>query len=153
MKSAALVLSLLVAAPPALAENLMANSPEGIARAMQDFGYRAELTTDSQGDPLIKSAAGGANFSVYFYGCTGGRHCQSIQFSAGFDLENGTTLEVVNDWNARKRFAKSYLDDEQDPYLELDVNLSYSGVTEKNFADTLETWEKLLAEFKTHIDW
>lgn len=154
MKPTALVLFAILAAPgPVLAENLVASDARAIAAAMQDFGYRAELTTDNEGDPLIKSAAGGANFSVYFYGCSAGKHCQSIQFSAGFDLADGTSLEVANDWNARKRFAKTYLDQDMDPYLEMDVNLAYGGVTAKNFADTLDSWDKLLADFKTHINW
>ena len=35
--------------------------PESIVDAIQDMGYKAELTTDSYGDPMIRSASDGVN--------------------------------------------------------------------------------------------
>ena len=151
-RSLAIILAL-GTATPALAANVQAEYPAAIAELMKTFGYRAELTTDDQGDPKIKSSAGGANFSVYFYGCTNGKDCTSIQFSAGFDLTDGTTLEVVNDWNTAKRYGKVYLDSENDPYIEMDINLEFGGVGEETFRDTLDIWDRLVSDFKTHIDW
>ncbi len=130
-----------------------ADNPEGMADLMRDFGYRAELTTDDQGDPKIRSGGGGANYSIYFYGCTDGKDCQSIQFSAGFDLDAGTTLAVVNDWNTNKRFGKVYLDPDNDPYIEMDVNLAFGGIGEATFKDSLELWDRVLSDFQAHIDW
>ncbi|MGB8812966.1 MAG: YbjN domain-containing protein [Paracoccaceae bacterium] len=154
MKAHFLALALAIApAVPAFCGNVTADNPIAIAELMKTFGYRAELTADDQGDPKIKSSAGGANFSVYFYGCTKNKDCTSIQFSAGFDLSDGTTMDVVNDWNANKRYGKVYLDSEKDPYIELDVNLDLGGVTEENLRDTLEIWDRLVSDFKTHIDW
>lgn len=137
----------------ALAQNITADDPGKIAATLQEAGYKAELTQDDQGDPKIKSSAGGANYSIYFYGCANNKHCQSIQFSAGFDLTNGTTLEVVNDWNTKKRYGKVYLDADKDPYIEMDVNLAYGGVSRKGFLDTLDSWDRLLSDFQAHIDW
>ncbi len=117
------------------------------------MGYRAELTTDDQGDPKIKSSASGSNFSIFFYGCNDGSDCTSIQFSAGFDMDNGTTLTVANEWNAHKRYGQVYLDEENDPFLEMDVNLDGGGVSEETFRDTVGIWDKMLAEFQQHIDW
>lgn len=166
MKHPFLALALaVIAATPALAEstttstttpasvNIMASNPEQVAAALQTFGYRAELTKDDQGDPKIKSSAGGANFSVYFYGCEKNVDCTSIQLSAGFDLEKGTTLEVVNDWNANKRFGKVYMDDEKDPYIEMDIEMDGAGIPEDTFRMNMETWDKIVADFQTHIDW
>lgn len=127
--------------------------PAYIAELMKDFGYRAELTTDDQGDPKIKSAGGGANYSIYFYGCENNENCNSIQFSAGFDLTDGTTLEVVNEWNTNKRYGKVYLDNENDPYIEMDINLFGGGISPETLKDDLGLWDNLLADFQDHIDW
>jgi Putative bacterial sensory transduction regulator len=152
LKALSLILAL-AAAGPAFAQSVAADNPQAIADLLKTWGYRAELTKDDQGDPKIDSATAGANYSIYFYGCEGGKNCTSIQFSSGFDLDKGTTLDVVNDWNTKKRYGKVYLDDTQDPYIEVDVNLFGGGIPQDNFRDTLESWERLLADFQTHINW
>ena len=139
------------AAPPTFAANVTADNPAALAEVLRAMGYRAELTTDDQGDPKIVSATGGSNFRIYFYGCTANVNCTSIQFAAGFDLTNGSTLEVMNAWNTAKRYSQAYLDNEQDPLIEMDVNLAFGGVSEENFRDNLEIWDGLLGRFKTHI--
>lgn len=136
------------AAPP----NVSPGNPAAIADLMKTFGYRAELATDDQGDPKIKSSAGGANFSVFFYGCTANKDCQSIQFSAGFDLPDGTTLDVINDWNTKKRFGQAYLDSEKDPYIQMDINMSMGGISQDLFRDDLDLWDKLVAQFRSHVN-
>jgi len=138
-------------ATPTFAANVIADNPAAMAEVLRAMGYRAELTKDDQGDPKIVSATGGSNFRIYFYGCTANVNCTSIQFAAGFDLTNGSTLEVMNAWNTAKRYSKSYLDNEQDPLIEMDVNLSFGGVSEENFRDTLDLWDSLLGQFKQHI--
>ncbi len=134
------------------AGTLSAADPGGIAAALQRLGYKAELTKDEDGDPKIKSAAAGANYAVYFYGCTDGKDCNAIQFSAGFDTDNGLDLSAANEWNRDKRYGKVYLDDERDPYIELDMNM-IDGISEANFDDTVGLWDSLLADFQKHIDW
>lgn len=141
-----------VGAAPVFSADITASNPAGIADLLRTMGYRAELTKDNQGDPKINSATGGSNFRIYFYGCTANMDCKSIQFAAGFDLTDGTTLDVVNEWNAAKRYTKAYLDDEQDPLIEMDINLDFGGVSENNFRDSLDLWEGLLAGFKRHIN-
>lgn len=138
---------------PVLADSILAENPFAIVAKMQEFGYRAEMSTDSTGDPLINSAADGSNFSIYFYGCTAGANCSAIQFSAGFDLTNGTSANSMNDWNTRKRYGKAYIDDNGDPTIEMDFNLAEGGISEENFRDSLGIWERLLGDFKDHISW
>jgi hypothetical protein len=152
LKALSLILAM-GAASPAMAAPVVAENPEAIADLLKDIGYRAELTKDDTGDPKIESAAAGASFSIYFYGCTDGRDCSSIQFSSGFDLDNALNLSSVNDWNTRKRYGKVYVDDEGDPYIEFDINLAGGGISEDAFRDSLDSWERLLADFQQHIDW
>ena len=137
-------------ATPLAAEQLHARDPGRLAQVIQDLGYRARLETDSVGDPMIVSSAGGTDFSIYFYGCTNNRECKSLLFKVGFDLVDGTTLENVNAWNETTLFGRAYLDDEQDPWLEMAVNLD-GGVSQANFEDTYDWWEVVLRQFEDHI--
>ena len=120
---------------------------------MQEFGYLATMGVDSVGDPQISSQVSSTSFSVYFYGCTDGLNCTNIQFAAGYDLTNGTTAEAMNNWNASKRFAYSYIDDEGDPFLNMDVNLDYDGIGEQNLRDFFSLWREQVEAGENHIGW
>src|SRR5690606_34922028 len=102
------------------------------------------------GDPMIRSSAGGTEFAIYFYGCTDNVACKFVLFKVGFDLVNGTTDNVVNQWNANALFGRAYLDDEADPWLEMSVNLD-GGVSRANFEDSYDWWEVILDGFEDHI--
>lgn len=117
---------------------------------LQKAGYKAELSTDKSGDPMIKSAAQGHAFFVYFYDCAEGR-CKALQFSAGFDLDKGTTLAKVNEWNRKNRYLKAYLDDDSDPYVQYDVNLN-AGRTYSGLDDDFRIWTGMIADFTKFID-
>ncbi|MBL8560881.1 MAG: YbjN domain-containing protein [Gemmobacter sp.] len=136
--------------PPA--QMVRAEAPEAMVALMQELGYRAELTTDGQGDPKIKSAAGGANFSVYFYGCSDHRGCRSVQFSAGFDTKDGSDLALMNDWNRHNRYGQASLDTENDPYIEMDIAMQ-GGLPRELFEANLSIWDNMLADFQRHIGW
>lgn len=61
----------------------------------------------------------------------------SIQFYASFG-DSSATLKKVNEWNRTKRYSRSYLDDDGDPVLELDLDLA-GGVTVERVIDYLDT--------------
>lgn len=154
MRFAALpVLAALLAPLPAAAAGLIdATDAKRVADTMSGLGYRALLETDGEGDPMITSAASGVNFSVFFYGCTDGADCRSLQFRASFDLADPTTAAKMNEWNRLHRFGKAYIDDEGDPFIEFNVTLD-GGVSDANFADVVDWWDVVLGEFLVYIDW
>lgn len=153
IRRTAVALLIIFAALPAAAQNLIDASDEALlAKFLQDQGFRAKLEVLDDGDPVIRSNSSGTNFSIYFYNCERGTNCQSIQFFVAYDLEDGTSLERINQINTRNRFTKIYLDDENDPYMELDVNLAF-GVTHENLADTLEWWLLSMGELERELDW
>jgi len=78
--------------------------------------------------------------------------CNSIQFYAGYDLDQGTSAQVINTFNREWRFAKAYYDDEKDPILKLDLSF-VGGVSRGAFEDYLDIWETTVAEFETAIGW
>ena len=131
--------------------------PEGgvtaqeVVEALQAKGYRAQLTKDSAGDPMIESGLDGSTFRVLFYSCRAGGRCASIQFAWALDMPNGMDLRKINLWNREKRFGRAYLDDENDPFLEMDVDLERGGTTEA-IGNNLDTWAAVLPAFKDFIE-
>lgn len=132
---------------------ITAKDPDAILKAMQDFGLVATMGKDDGGDPKISSRVSDTKFWVYFYGCEDNRNCASIMFKAGYDLNNGISALKINEWNRDQRFAKAYIDDEGDPFMEFDVNLAYDGMGEKNFSDNLDWWRLLVEDFEDFIEW
>jgi hypothetical protein len=123
-----------------------------MAAAVSALGFRAALERDEYDDPIIRSAAEGLNFSIIFYGCTDGADCGSIQFSAWFDLDARATAAAMNAWNRKVRFGQTFIDDEGDPHLQLDIEMA-GGLPRANFDALFVRWQSLLGTFKDHIDW
>ena len=147
----AIAAAAMVAGVPAAAQTVQATNPGTIVTALRDAGYRATLSTDSVGDPVVKSGAAGVDFSVLFYNCTEHKDCKTVQFYAGF-VKKGLTLDTMNEWNAEHRFARAYLDHEKDPRIEMDVDLDKGGMSSALFQANIATWESLLGDFQKAID-
>lgn len=122
---------------------------EEVGAVLRARGLPVEITTDSGGDPMIRSSSEGLNWLVYFYDCRNGR-CTSIQFTAGFDLDDGTTYAKANEWNFTKRFGRAALDDEMDPYVRYDIDTA-KGYTSESMAYALETWLLIVPAFSDFI--
>ncbi len=134
--------------------NLTALDENAVMLAMQEQGFLATMEVANDGTPKISSKVSSTNFSIYFYGCDGANtNCTSISFSAGYDLIDGITATKANKWNRENRFSKTYIDDEDDPYLEMDVTLDFGGVAVENFHDWLDIWRVAVEEFEEFIDW
>jgi hypothetical protein len=149
---AATALALLMTSAPAFAQDMVsAADPDGIIAALQDAGYKAQMDSADDGDPLIRSAADGTNFRIWFYGCNGNNaECTGMNFSAGFDLPDGTTADVIDNWNDSQLLGYGNLDDENDPYLNYFV-VTNGGISKEAFASVLSRWETSIADYKKHI--
>ena len=136
----------------ASAAELNARNPIQLAEYLRDKGYRAQLGTDSYGDPKIDTATAGANYTIYFYGCSNNTDCQDLQLRAGFDLTGELSLESVNSWNREKTVGRVYVDDEGDPFIEMFL----PGVIdwpEASMDRVLQRWESAMGDFLDFIDW
>jgi hypothetical protein len=141
----------LLCQPLAAQDLLSAANPDGLVAAIVAMGYPAEIQKDGTGDPIIYSRANGGTFQIEFYGCTENRDCKTLRFFAGYDLENGTTLGKVNEWNSAQRFASAFLDAEDDPFLQMDVNTE-GGVSLRSLETSFEAWQALKRQFESHIN-
>jgi len=126
--------------------------PESVVKAIQAMGYKAELTIDDYGDPLVLSAAHGVGFSVIFYGCENGTDCTDLQFSVAFDLLQGLDYVSMNSWNAERVMGTAYLDRNNDPVFQYFVS-QVDGMSRHNFDKTYEFWVEMLGEFMDFIGW
>lgn len=122
------------------------SDPDQIATLLRDAGYRAQMDTAADNTPMIRSTAERLEFLIFFFGCDAEGGCSSIQYSAGFDLPDGMSHEKVNEWNSTKRFGRVFLDAENDPYIQMDVNLDF-GVSDENFMDSFNYWLAVLDLF------
>ncbi|WP_349368124.1 YbjN domain-containing protein [Salinarimonas sp.] len=120
------------------------SDPQAILDLARGFGSAA-LETDPVGDPLLQGRIDGNVYSVYFYGCEKNAGCDTILFSAIWDVES-SSLDAVNDFNKNAIFGRAYVDDEGDYVVEITVNLAH-GVSRANLDDTFVVWSDLMREF------
>ena len=136
---------------PAHAQMVEARAPESVVRALEGAGYTATLGTDKVGDPMVSSNIGDTRFQVLFYNCTDHTACATVQFHVAYDLSTPVTLEQLNEWNRGQRFGRAFLDKENDPTLEMDVDLDDGGMSTMLFRDNLEFWASVVGKFEKHI--
>ncbi len=134
----------------AQAQMVTAKNPQSVVSALQNAGYKAELTKDGTGDPMIKSSSGGSSFAIFFFGCTKNVDCATIQLFAGYS-DKKVTLSQMNDWNSKKRFGRAYLADSGAARIEMDIDLDDGGLSTKLFEDNVEFWVVTMSAFEKHI--
>ncbi|MBT2185747.1 YbjN domain-containing protein [Sphingobium nicotianae] len=122
-----------------------ATVPQTVVAAIVKAGHKAELAKDANGAPLIHSEANGYKYDIYFYGCTEGSLCDSLQFYISFDDVISNGQELANLWNTRKRFLQMAYEDGKYSRLSYDV-ATIGGITPENFADILAWWDSMLGE-------
>lgn len=122
-----------------------ATDVEEIVSIARGYGS-ATVQADSGGAPQIVGRIDGVQYTVNFYGCENTSGCTTIQFRAAWTNPGSVTLNDMNRWNQDKRFGKAYLDVENDPVIEWDVNL-FGGVSALNLDDTFDWWKIVLDNF------
>jgi hypothetical protein len=148
----ALAFGIAASAIPASAAMVRAQDPQSVVAVLQKAGYAAELTKTKDGDPIIKSASSGTNFTIFFDNCTNHKDCATVQFYVGYHLDkNPVTVDKINDWNRTMRFGRAYLDDTKDPCLEMDVDLDVGGMSDDLFKDNFDFWTSVMSRFEKHI--
>jgi hypothetical protein len=136
---------------PAQAQMVRGQDPGTLVSALQKAGYAAKAGTDKVGDPMITSGVSGTTFQIYFYNCTAHKACATVQFHSGYDLQEPVSLDRINEWNRGQRFGRAFLDKENDPIIEMDVDLDDGGLSPLLFIDNIEFWASQLANFERHI--
>jgi hypothetical protein len=127
-------------------------SADDVASWLQKEGYKAQVTTNSDGSKTVNSATGGTNFNIDMYDCHNKATCTAIQFNVGFDTKGAWNATKMNEYNSSKRWVRAYVDDKDDPWLEQDVDLIPGGTWE-NLDDQFGIWRQMLGDFEKYINW
>jgi hypothetical protein len=75
-----------------------------------------------------------------------------MQFAAGFDTKGAFNPVKMNDWNRDNRWTRAYIDKANDPWLEMDIDLTPGGTFEL-LNDEFATWRSSFVRFKKFINW
>ncbi len=143
------IIALAAFAPQAARAQLLidANNPEGIAQVLRDMGYRAQVeTSQSTGNPIIRTAGEGVNWDILFYGCAEGRDCRSIQYIVSLRLDRPVGLEKLNEWNANKTVGQAYIADNGAVRLKQLTSMT-GGVSRDAMEAGMSLWLRAMGEF------
>ncbi len=140
------------AGPPAGqgAALLEATYPARLADLIRNAGYEAVLDKTDSGNPVIDSAAEGANFAIYFVECENGADCWAVHFVSAFTLNEPVGLEVLNDWNRDRTIGQASLLEDDAAQIAHYMTLRH-GVSEGNFLYMFDQWRIALRDFMVHI--
>ncbi|MCI2399759.1 YbjN domain-containing protein [Aliiroseovarius subalbicans] len=137
----------------AQAGQVLASNPQSIMDFFFEQGIPAQLGTDSYNDPMIDYRYEGEAYSLFFYGCTDGARCDSVQFKTGHRVGGKVTLDSVNAWNAEYRFGDAYLTDNGDTNLTYDILTGAEGLSTADFSEVFGQWISMVEDFEDHIGW
>jgi hypothetical protein len=151
---------LLAAAAPAAAEDRQTGgptildeaSPDAIIAALERGGFEAEIGKEDDGDPKINSTDKSQPFGIHFYGCEKHDHCKYVQFTQGWNLKKGITLDKIDKWNNDNVWGQAYRDNEKDPWLALTVNFE-GGVTPDYLDNMIDWWAIIVEDYEKEIGW
>jgi len=149
-----LALSVLLLAAGAAAQSVVtATDATQVTRVLSANDYEFGLDAEDDGTPIVKLQVGdGYNAILFFYDDNPGQPgYESLQLYIGFAVDGKISLATINDWNYNYRFARSYLDDDLDPVLESDLDLSGGVVLENTLLVFLQNFEAALESFVTEV--
>jgi len=125
---------------------------EDLRAALQQVGYRVEEMTDPVANlPYLRSATSGLAFDVR----PGNRLADAdgsfvdVAFTAVLQVQGELPLDLVNRWNATRRFARLQLS-QQFLVLFLDVSVA-GGVMPNHLRAQIEIWDRLLQEMIVYL--
>lgn len=139
-----------LSAMPAAAKNVTADLDQ-IAGLLRKAGYTIEQKGE-KGDRYLSVDNDGPVSLIIPYGCDDrGRKCKSVQFYTGFSPKQKPTLEAMNAYARENRWGRIYLDKDNDPAIELDVDLEQGGMSEELFLDNVAYWNTIAANFSEFV--
>jgi hypothetical protein len=109
----------------AAAQMVTSTDAAQVTRVLAANDYKFSLDKEDDGTPLIHLKFGKYKALLLFYDDNPDQPgYESLQLYAAFSVDDKISLSKVNNWNLNYRFGRVYLDDELDPVLESDLDLS-----------------------------
>src|SRR5271170_1881875 len=86
-------------------------TPDQMAAALRELGYRASIRALSDGkSKVVATGMDGYNVGTYLLNCDANWNCPSLEFETTIDKDPKFTLALVNSWNSTTRYTKLYID-------------------------------------------
>jgi hypothetical protein len=125
-----------------------------VTAILNDAGIRYEVTTDDVGDPLIladgTASLVGERMAVFFYDC-GPTGCEDIRMYSYYRSRSNVGLGVINEFNKNLRWGRAFLDDDNDPVFELDINAT-GGIGREALRILINTYLSSMNTFAAEVD-
>lgn len=115
---------------------------------LQSFGYQAQIVSGSDGSQHVSTYYEGSKLGVYMFDCKGADStCGSLQFSMGWATHGKFDTSQMNLWNRDKRWCRGYFDTTNDPWVEMDVDLT-PGASYETLTDQLKVFQQCVDLFR-----
>jgi hypothetical protein len=125
---------------------------DGLRDLFQLAGYRVETVTDPVANvPYLRSATNGLAFDIRPGNRVAGDEQSFIDAGliAVLQVQGELPLEVINRWNATRRFARLQL---SPPFLALSLDFTLAGgVTQNNLRAQVEIWDHLVQQLVSFL--
>lgn len=117
---------------------------------LQQTGYRVEEATDPVANvPYLRSATGGLAFDVRPGNRLPDDSFVDVAFTAVLQVQGELPLDLVNRWNATRRFARLQL---SQPFLVFCQDVSVAGgVMPNHLRAQIEIWDRLVQELIAYL--
>lgn len=123
---------------------------DSLRDVLQQVGYRVEEATDPVANvPYLRSATGGLAFDVRPGNRLPDGSFVDVAFTAVLQVQGELPLDLVNRWNATRRFARLQL---SQPFLVLTLDVSVAGgVMPNHIRAHIEIWDRLVQELIAYL--
>ena len=125
-------------------------NPSDIAIILTSAGFVFQELRDERGDPMLRVKTGdgaeAATVDVIFYGCGKDTTCQDILLKATFSPQKPVALQAMNDWNAKNRWGRAFVNDKGLATIEMDIN-AYGGIGREALESMMYTFFDIVKDF------
>ena len=136
----------------AAAQTVTATDATQVTKVLTAHDYKFSLDSEDDGTPLIHLKIDGYKALLLFYDDNPDQPgYESLQLYAAFSVDDKIPLGKVNQWNSSYRFGRVYLDDELDPVIESDLDLSGGVDIEGTLMVFLENFKADFASFREEV--
>jgi hypothetical protein len=137
---------------PAMSAPIQTVTLDSLREIFQQAGYRVETVTDPVAMiPYLRSATGGLAFDIRPGNRLAGedRGFADVAFAAVLQVQGDLPLDLVNRWNATRRFARLQL---SQTFLVFCMDVSVAGgVTPAYLRAQIEIWDRLVQELIAYL--
>jgi len=135
---------------PAQARNVTADVAQ-IAELLTGAGYKVE-SREAKDGKFLRITSDETRYDINPYGCDDkGANCKSVQFYAGFTTDKKLSLTQINTYAREHRWGIVYLDSDNDPVIEFDLDLEKGGMSSELFLDNVAYWEAVMFGFADFV--